>query len=68
MDVFSALSDLINLIPFHERPASQDTRLEYQQQGNWNNLKIHFGGLSGLEGVKENLCWIKQYVFGVLEL
>ena len=55
-DVFSVLSDWINLIPFYERKASQDTRLEYQQQGNWSNLKIYF-----LHSGLHNLLISSQY-------
>ena len=65
LDVFSVLSNRIKLIPFHERPASQDTRLEYQQQGNRSNLKIHF---FRLRGVKETLSEEKKYIFGILKL
>ena len=42
LDVFSVLSDRIKSIPFHERSASHGTTLEYHQQGNRSNLKIHF--------------------------
>ena len=36
------LSSRIKPIPFHERSASHGTSLEYHQQGNRSNLKIHF--------------------------
>ena len=48
LDVFSVLSDRIKSIPFHERPASHGTSLEYHQQGNRSNLKIHFFRLRGV--------------------
>ena len=68
-DVFSLLRGRINLIPFHERPVSQDTRLEYQQQGNRSNLKIHFldsGGSCG--GSRKKMSRKKKYVLGILKL
>ena len=62
LDVFSVLSDRIKSIPFHERSASHGTSLEYQQQGNRSNLKIHLGGLKGKKFGK------KKYVLGILKL
>ena len=48
LDIFSALSNRIKLIPFHERSASHGTSLEYHQQGSRSNLKIHFFRLRGV--------------------
>ena len=68
LDVFSLMSNRINPIPFHERPASQDTRLEYQQQGNRSNLKIHFFRLRRVfREVKETFSG-KKICFGYTEI
>ena len=48
LDVFSVLSNHIKPIPFHERSVSHGTSLEYHQQGNRSNLKIHFFRLRGV--------------------
>ena len=50
LDVYLVLSDRIILIPFHEQSASYGTSLEYHQQGNQSNLKIHFFRLRGVLG------------------
>ena len=66
---FSILSGRINSIPFHERPVSQDTSLEYQQQGNRSNLKIHFFSLrGGIEGTLGNFFREKKLCFGYPEI
>lgn len=39
---FLGREEWIKLIPFHERPVSQDTGFEYQQQSNQSNLKSTF--------------------------
>ena len=69
LDVFSVLGDWIKLILFHEQPVSQDTHLEYQQQGYRSNLKIHFFKLTGVfRGVKEKNFGKKKYFLGILKL
>ena len=47
-------------MPFHEWPATQDTRLEYQQQGNVSNWKIHFFNYRGQGNFfgKKNMFWV----------
>ena len=69
LDVFSVLSVRIKSIPFHERPASHDTHLEYQQQGNRSNLKIHFFlDLGGSLGGLRKRCWGEKICFGYPEI
>ena len=65
LDIFSVLSDRNILIPFHERPVSQKTRLEYQQQGYRSNLKIHFFRLMGSLW---KFCLVQKNIFGFPEI
>ena len=54
---------------FHEQPVSEDTRLEYQQQGNRSNLKFHFFRLRGVwGGSRKKKLEEKKYVLGILKL
>ena len=66
LDIISVVSDQIKSIFFHERSASHGTSLEYHQQGNQRNLKIHFfldlGGLEGGQG--KNLCFGYPEIIG----
>lgn len=65
LDVFSLLSDQIKPIPFHERSAYHGTTLEYHQQGDRSNLKIHFFRIEEGQG---NLFWRKKICFGYTEI
>ena len=54
---------------YQEKGQISKYRLEYQQQGNRSNLKIHFFRLRGvLRGVKEIFVREKKYVLGILKL
>ena len=67
--VFSVLSNRIKLIAFYERPASQNTHLKYQQQGNRSNVKINFFRIRGVLGEVKLICFGKHEIwFGYLEI
>ena len=65
--VLSVLSDWIKPISFHERSASCCTTLEYHQQGNHSNLKIHFFSLRWGQGKTfrgEKICFGYPEIIG----